>query len=137
MLRMVIRMTGKVKVKVKLGYSKDERYIGPSGTRDDGYPFWYLEITGGEDVDKQGNCIGKISTVSLTPSWTQLKTLIKDIKVHEIRVDLNRERKNDADRWQEIMKQAIEEAQTKIKDFDLPGIYNKPEFRECPNKNNN
>ncbi len=123
-------MTGKIEVKVKLGLSKSARYnyIGPSGTKEDGYPFWYLEVTGGEEIDKNGKPTGNITTVKLTPSWFQLKELIRDVKVHEIRVDKTRERKNDADRWDKTMQEAITEAQTQISDFEIPKIYYEPKL---------
>ena len=121
-------MSGKIELKVKLGTSLDKRYIGPSGTIKDGYPFWYLEIIGGEDVDEDGRCIGKISSVVLAPTWKQFKELIREIRVHERRIDLTRERKNDTGNWENAMNKAIKESQTKLKEFEIPEIYNKPEF---------
>lgn len=121
-------MSGTIDVKVKLGLSKDKRYTGPSETVDDGYPFWYIEVIGGEDVDKDGGVIGKISSVKLAPTWKQFQDLIRDVKLHELRVDLTRERKKDANNWENAIVQANRESQTKLDDFKIPEIYNEPKF---------
>ena len=105
-------MTGKIEVQVRIGQSKDTRY--------DSYPEWYMKVT--------GEC-GK--SVILSPNWPQLQDFIKDVKIHEMRVDLTRElRENDADNWEESIKQAAEEAQRQIKDFEIPEIYYVPKLKE-------
>jgi len=106
-------MSGKIELKVRKGYSKDKRY--------NYYPEWFLEITDEDDENL---------TVNISPSWEALKNLIRDIKIHELRVDKTRERKNDADRWEWAMKEAIEEAQTTIKDFEIPEIYTEQELKK-------
>jgi len=102
-------MSGKIEVKIRLGKSMDSRY--------DSYPEWFLEITDEEDSNKK---------VKLSPNWIDLKNLIREVKVHELRIDKTRDRKNDADKWEWAMREAIEESQTKLNDFDIPEIYYKP-----------
>lgn len=106
-----MKMSGKIEVKQRLGNSKDPKY--------DKYVEWYLEIT---DEFNPNN------KVNVSPSWIDLKNLIRDIKLHEMRIDLTRDRKNDADKWEWAMNEAIQEAQTQISDFEIPEIYYKPKL---------
>jgi len=79
------------------------------------YPEWFLEITG-EDNNK----------ITISPSWTQLKQFIKDVKIHEMRVDRYKDRKKDADRWMDTITQAAKELQTELSHFEesnIPEIY--------------
>lgn len=79
------------------------------------YPEWYLEITG-EDQNK----------ITISPSWTQIKQFIKDVKLHEIRVDRYKDRKKNADRWMDTITDASRELQTEIfshEEKNIPDIY--------------
>jgi len=79
------------------------------------YPEWYLEINGEDD-----------NKISISPSWEQLKQLIKDIKLHEMLVDKYKDRKNDADRWMDTITQASKELQTELwhhEEKNIPDIY--------------
>ena len=132
-------MSGKIEVKIRLGMSwiycfnckKGFKGFGSKeivcpickkenlGNVYDSYPEWYIEITDEKDSNKK---------VKLSPSWNQIKEFIRDVKVHELRVDKTRERKNDADKWEREIKSASDEAQTMIQDFDIPEIYYKPKL---------
>jgi len=106
-------MSGKIELKVRLGKSLDKKY--------DWYPEWFIEVTDEADSNKK---------VTLSPSWIDLQKLIRDIKIHELRVDKTRDRKNDADKWQEIMKKATKEVETILDDFDIPKIYYEPKLKK-------
>lgn len=104
-------MSGSIKLKVRKGKSKDKRY--------DYYPEWYIEVTDEDDNNKK---------VILSPSWKQIKNLIKDVKIHEIRIDKYRDRKDDADNWMREITNASKELQTEIQHFEeenIPDIYKK------------
>ncbi len=122
-------MTGKIELKVRKGKSWVWCFSCKSGFKTFGfenticpickesnlgqvynyYPEWYIEVTDEDDKTKK---------VNLSPDWNQIKDFIRDVKIHEIRVDQTRERKKDADNWQEEIEKASEEAQTKIGDFE-------------------
>jgi len=98
-------MSGKIEVKVRQGRSKDPRRGW--------YPYWYLEIEG-ED--------GNVTTI--TPTYNQIKNMLVDILVHELRVDYTRKRNPDLVKWREFLKKDLEAlAQHKIDDFRIPEIY--------------
>lgn len=103
-------MTGKIELIVKIGYSKKPSY--------DSYPYWALRVTGES---------GK-NHVILTPEKRQIECLLRDIIVHEMRVDLTRDRKPDAIKWKTRFQNVLEESQRKVKDYDIPQIYNAPKI---------
>jgi hypothetical protein len=104
-------MSGKIDVKVRLGKSLDKRY--------NSYPYWYLEVTDESDKNKK---------VTITPTWKDFQELITNVRLHELRVDQTRERKNDADNWDGSVKEAIKKSQKRISDFEIPEIYLKPKL---------
>jgi len=100
-------MSGKIEVKVRPGKSLDIRYKA--------YPEWYLEILGEN---------GDITTLS--PSFSDLRRMLKDILVHEFRVDATRKRKKDMIKeMKEVVldDKLISEAQTDFKMFSIPKEY--------------
>lgn len=106
-------MSGRIELKIRLAKSNDKRY--------DSYPEWFIEVTDESDENKK---------VRLSPTWEDIKNFIKEVKLHELRINLTRERKNDADHWDWALKTAIKEAQKELSDFEIPDIYNKPKFEE-------
>jgi len=81
-------MSGEIKVKVREGFSKDPRYKT--------YPYWYLEILGENDT-----------TIKITPSYEQLKKMLLEIFEHERQVDISRDRKPDAVKWQTFINEVL------------------------------
>lgn len=100
-------MSGKIEVEIRIGHSKNPLLVG--------YPYWGLVITD-ETSGKE---------VRVAPSWNDLKEVMRDIKVHEVRTDKSIKRKNDADRWQKSIEEASKEAQRRLEDFKIPEIYTK------------
>jgi len=86
-----IKMSGKIKLKVREGISKDPRYKT--------YPYWSWEITGEDGV-----------TTNITPSYAQLKKALIEIFVHEKKVDISRNRKPDAVKWKDFINNVLEES---------------------------
>lgn len=71
-------MSGKIKLKKRLGLSKDSRYKD--------YCEWYIEVTD-EDTHK---------VISCSPKVTELSGVLKQIIEHEINNDNQRKRNGDA-----------------------------------------
>ncbi|KKM23970.1 hypothetical protein LCGC14_1609760, partial [marine sediment metagenome] len=89
------------------------------------YPEWYLEITG-EDETK----------ITISPTWNQIKQFIKDVKIHEMRIDKYRDRKDDADNWMKEITNASKELQTELSHFEEKNIPEEKIHREGKNKGN-
>ena len=130
-----MKMTGKIELKSRKGCSfiwcfDCEKGFKAFGTEDmkcpvckkdklgkvyNYYPEWYLEITG-EDETK----------ITISPTWNQIKQFIKDVKIHEMRIDKYRDRKDDADNWMKEITNASKELQTELSHFEeknIPEIY--------------
>lgn len=102
-------MSGEIEVKVRAGKSKDTRY--------DEYTEWYLEITG-EDGTK----------ISISPSFPDLRKMLRDIALHEFRVDATRTRNKDMIKQMKkviLDDNLVKEAQTDFDAFNIPEIYHK------------
>jgi hypothetical protein len=86
-------MSGKIKVKVRLGKSKNSRYSY--------YPEWYLEVEGEDGIK-----------TTLSPTFEEMIMAIRDILIHERKVDMTRERKPDFERWKQKLLQTIKEVES-------------------------
>lgn len=113
-------------IKVREGYFGVYVYQGTSlDKKYETYPAWRLFIRIPErNVIKHD---GFIET-RITPSYPAIETFLKDVLIHEFRVDSTRHRKSDFKikrRWLKnlIWDKLIQEAQMEIKAFDIPKIY--------------
>jgi hypothetical protein len=99
-------MSGKISVKVRIGTSHNGSY--------NCYPEWYLEVEGEDGVKTR-----------LSPKFEDLKNVIRDILLHEKKVDMTRDRVPNFPKWKEFLKKVIEETE-KIKPENIELIYTIP-----------
>jgi len=99
------------------GKSRDPKYKT--------YPAWrlFVRIPERNVIYENG-----FAEIRVTPSYPALETFLKDILVHELRVDSTRHRKSDFKvkrRWLKdlIWDKLINEAQTEVNHFEFPKIY--------------
>ena len=102
-------MVGKIEVVVEKGrpIRNDLKY----------YPFWSLKITPRNKKEKD---------IIVTPKYAELKKILKEILVHELRADVAIGKRNEFKKYREFFSpEYIEEAQRKITEYGLPEIYRK------------
>ena len=113
-------------IKVREGHFGTYVYQGTSLDRKyTSYPAWRLFV---RIPDRNVIHVNGFSEIRVTPSYPALEMFLKDILVHELRVDSTRHRKSDFKikrRWLKdlIWDKLIYEAQTEVATFDLPKIY--------------
>jgi len=100
-------MSGKIEVCTRRGASRDRRYCG--------YPEWYLKVTGEDGTETQ-----------LSPTFLEVRGVLKNILVHEYRNDVTRFRRPDFMKKLKMLilsDQLFAEAQLDFETYDIPEIY--------------
>ncbi len=111
-----VEMSGKIDVIIEKGKPriKNGRQLRPDLIY---YPYWSLEVT-----DRNNSKIKSI----VTPSYLELKKVLKEILVHELRVDVAIGKRNEFKKYKEFFSpEYVEEAQRKITEYGLPELYRK------------
>ena len=113
-------------IKVREGYFGTYVYQGTSRDKKyKFYPAWRLFL---RVPDRMVVHVDGFAEIRVTPNYPALEMFLKDILVHEFRVDSTRHRKSDFKikrRWLKdlIWDKLISEAQTEVTNFDFPKIY--------------
>ncbi len=113
-------------IKVREGHFGTYVYQGTSlDKKYNSYPAWRLFV---RIPDRNVIHVDGFAEVRITPSYPALEMFLKDVLVHEFRVDLTRHRKSDFKikrRWLKdlIWDKLINEAQTEVTNFVFPKIY--------------
>jgi hypothetical protein len=100
-------MSGKIDVCVRKGRSKDPRY--------ENYCEWYLEVEGEDGLKTK-----------LSPPFSEMRRIIKEILIHEYRNDATRFRRPDFMKKMKMLMmsdQLFAEAQIDFEAYDVPEIY--------------
>lgn len=100
-------VSGKIDVSVRAGKSKDPKYSQ--------YCEWYLEVEGEDGV-----------TTTLSPPFSDMRRILKEILIHEYRNDATRFRRPDFMKKMRMLMmedQLFAEAQMDFEAYDIPDIY--------------